>query len=161
MIGRLRQDASGAAGVEMAMILPLALLLTFVTLEAGHFIWSEHKVVEAVRNGARFASRQPQNSVCPSQSATLITNVATLTRTGSVGGTTPVVRGWSDNGQVVVTYTCGGFVNTGIYTELGANGATVTVRAANLNYSALFGAFNVFTSSLRLNASTSAAVIGI
>ena len=161
MIRRLFLDVTGAAAVELVLILPLGLLLLFTSLEAGHFIWSEHKVIEAVRNGARFASRQPMSNVCPTQTGTIVTDVKTLTRTGTLSDTTPLVPGWAANSQVSVTYSCGTFLSTGIYTALGSNGATVTVTANNLNYPALFNAFNVFTSSMHLNASASSAVIGI
>ena len=101
------------------------------------------------------------STVCPSQTGTVVTDVQTLTRTGKLGGTTPLVSSWTTNAQVTVTYRCATFLNTGIYSALGGNGATVTVTATNLTYPALFNAFNVFTSSAQLNASASTAVIGI
>lgn len=161
MIARFSRDTSGAAAVEMALILPLGLTLLFSSLEGAHFIWSEHKVIQAVRDGARYASRQTMSTVCPSQTGTVVSNVQSLTRTGKLGGSTPVVPGWTTNAQVTVTYRCSTFLNTGIYSQLGGNGATVTVTATNLTYPALFSAFNTLTSSLHLNASASTAVIGI
>ena len=161
MIRHLFLDTRGAAAVELVLILPMALVLLFTSLEAGHFMWSEHKVIEAVRNGARFASRQTMSTVCPSQTGTIVSDVQTLTRTGKLGGTSPVVPGWTANSQVTVTYRCATFLSTGIYSQLGSAGATVTVSATNLNYPVLFSAFNSFTGAAHLNASASTAVIGI
>ena len=42
-------DQTGAAAVEMVLLVPLLLVLLFGGLEAGHFIWTEHKLIEGVR----------------------------------------------------------------------------------------------------------------
>lgn len=149
----------------MVLILPLLILLLLGGMEAGHFLWSEHKVIEAVRNGARYASRLPVNTVCPSTGTptAAITDVALITRTGQLASTTanPVVPGWSSNTQVDVEFSCGGFVSTGIYTTYGSAGPTVTVRATGLSYPSLFEFLGIFTSSINLSGSASTAVIGI
>ena len=39
------RDARGAAAAEMALMLPLLVVMLFVTFEGGYFLWNEHKVV--------------------------------------------------------------------------------------------------------------------
>jgi Flp pilus assembly protein TadG len=165
---RFFADASGAAAVEMALVTPMLLALMFGGLEAGHFFWNEHKAVEAVRNGARYASRQPIALLCAND-ATTIANIKNMTRTGTLSSTaTPVVTGWTSDNQVTVTPLCAAsdYLNTGIYTtNIGPNGAatgaTVTVSTTNLVYPSLFKALSGITTSYRLNAWSSGAVIGI
>lgn len=162
MIRRFAHDCRAAAAAEMALMLPMLMVMLFGFLEIGHFMWSEHKVIEGVRAGARYASRLPITTICPSSGtvpSSVRTDIATLTRTGSITGTVPVVPGWTDNNQVDVT--CGNFVGTGIYTAYGANGSTVTVKSTNLTYPSLFGALGIITSSVAIGASSSTAVIGI
>ena len=47
----LIRNENGAAGAEMALIVPLLVTLMFGSFEMGHFFWNEHKVVKAVRDG--------------------------------------------------------------------------------------------------------------
>ena len=43
----------------MALVVPLMLTLMFGGLEGAYYLWNEHIAIKAVRDGARFASRQP------------------------------------------------------------------------------------------------------
>ena len=52
-------NRSGTAAVEMALSLPIILVLIFSTFEGAHFLWSQHKVIKGVRDGARYAARLP------------------------------------------------------------------------------------------------------
>lgn len=164
ILRRFFADASGAAAVEMALVTPMLLALMFGGLEAGHYFWSEHKAVEGVRAGVRYAERLPMSTVCPSTGsvdATTLSNIRTVARTGSlVSTTTPLVTGWTD-AQVTVTIRCGTYLSTGIYTTLGGQGATVTVASNGLAYPSLFKALSGITTSYTLNAWSSGAVIGI
>lgn len=155
-------DRSGTAGVEMALIVPMLLVLMFGLLEAGLYFWSEHKAIEAVRTGVRYASRLPMTSVCPTVPNATVANIANMTRTGKLDTTAaPVVPGWTNNNQVSVTVRCDTYLATGIYTTYGGNGATVTVSTNNLAYPSLFKALGVVTPDYNLNAWSSSAVIGI
>ena len=165
MIGRrFLGDRSGAAGVEMALVTPMLLTIMFAGFEAGHFLWSEHKAIEGVRAGVRYASRLPITTVCPtsgSVDSAVVTDIKNITRTGKLAATAaPVVPGWT-NDQVTVTFRCGTYLSTGIYATLGGQGATVTVASNNLAYPSLFKTLGVIDASYRLNAWSSAAVIGI
>lgn len=166
------QNQKGAAGAEMALMVPLLIILMFGSFEMGHFFWSEHKVVKAVRDGSRFAARQPFTKFACSQSGillgdgsnnldtALIDNIKNLTRTGTVSGTGPVkIRGWT-NTQVTVTVSCPATaVSTGIYKGL-TNAPRVTV-AATVPYPSLFGALGFDASAINLNAQAQSPVMGI
>ena len=162
-------SSKGSASAEFALVLPMLVVLMFGGFEAGYFIWTQHKLTEAVRDGARFASRINIGDYC--NGATLksdatytadIANIKLLTRTGQLASATAPAKvpGWTDS-QVTVTVTCEGFVGTGIYTDLGNAGPIVTVAATNVAYPSLFHGLGVLKSTINLNAYSNAAVIGI
>lgn len=157
-------DRSGAAAFEMALILPLVLMLLFGGFEAGNFIWTQHKLTEAVRNGTRYASRLAVEDYCgPGGSGgAAIANIKLVTRTGQLvdATATPHVPGWSSD-QVAVDVDCNSFVDTGIYTDLGEAGPIVTVEAQGVAYPSLFGRLGVIDPSITMTAKSSAAVTGL
>lgn len=159
-------SATANASVEFALILPLLVAMLFGSLEAGHFVWTQHKLVEAVRDGARFASRLQVDHVCSGATPVINTTdsdtIKLLTRTGQVANASakPVVPGWTA-AQVSVTVSCEAFVDTGIYTDYGASGPMVTVAATGVAYPALFGGLGVLTRNVTLTAKSNAAVIGL
>jgi Flp pilus assembly protein TadG len=163
---RFLRDTSGSASTEFALMVPFLVALLFFGSEAGHFVWTQHKLVEAVRDGARYASRLKIDDVCDEENSVLadpeLADVILLTRTGQLGSTNaaPVVPGWTD-AQVGVTVACESFVSTGIYEALGAPGPVVTVSATNVPYPSLFNALGGLTSGVALNARSSAAVIAL
>ena len=62
MMRRLRHlssDSRASVAVEMALVVPLLITLMFGGLEGAYYLWNEHIAIKAVRDGARFASRQP------------------------------------------------------------------------------------------------------
>ena len=69
MLRRLLRQSSGAAAVEMALVTPLLMVLMFGSMELGYYFYSQHVVTKAVRDGARFASRQGFDKYnCPDRS---------------------------------------------------------------------------------------------
>lgn len=161
----------GAAAVEMALLLPLLLFLIFGGLEAGHFIWTQHKLTEAVRNGARYTSRLDVTDVCPTLNADALARIKLLTRTGQLTDTAAksLVPGWTDD-QIIVTPFCDNFVSTGIYNDLkGASGPLVTIEAKDVPYPYLYlmvfrpadPEIRVGASGAKLKAQSTAAVIGL
>ena len=155
------RDSSGAAAVEMALMLPLLLVLMFGTFEGGHYLWSEHKVVKGVRDGARYAARTSfSNFNCGANTvnAAVETNVKELTRTGQLTGGTAKVRGWT-NADVVVTLACAASTG-GLYTTNVGNDPIVTVTAT-VTYPSLFEMFGIGTNSVTLYSRASSAVMGL
>lgn len=158
-------DRNGAAAFEMALLLPLLMVLLFGGFEAGHFVWTQHKLTEAVRNGARFAARLPVENFCAGSggetSPVTIADIKRVTRTGQLGGGAPAaVPGWTDS-QVSVEVDCGAFVATGIYSDLGSAGPIVTVRAQDVPYPSLLGTLGVIDPELTMTARSSTAVTGL
>ncbi len=163
---KFRGDRGGSAAAEMAMILPLLVLLMFGGLEAGYFLWSQHKVVKGVRDGARFAGRQSFSDIDCSSSAindpSVVTAIKNLTRTGTIDGSgTPTVPGWDDNStEVTVTISCDSGTTTGIYSNVSGGAPRVTV-SATVPYPTLFGPIALDFSAIDLNAEAQAAVMGL
>jgi Flp pilus assembly protein TadG len=165
MIGRLIQDRRGSAAIEFALSLPMMLALMFVGMEAGHFFWTEHKLVKAVRDGARFAARSQVDDLCNGGTAaiepTLATEIRNLTATGQVAdGGGPKVPGWNAD-DVTITVGCQQFVATGIYTDLGTNGPLITVSSGAVTYPSILNGLGVLDDAIVLSAESSAAVMGI
>ena len=129
------RDRKATAAAEFALALPMMLALMFGGFEAGHFFWTEHKLVKAVRDGARYASRLPVDSLCNGateiMSADVESSIQNMTATGMLAGGAPKVPGWSAN-EVVVTVGCQDFVATGIFTDLGAAGPMITVSTGGV-----------------------------
>ncbi|WP_395624009.1 TadE/TadG family type IV pilus assembly protein [Sphingomonas daechungensis] len=164
MIERLRRQESGAAAAEMALVAPLLIALMFGSMELGHYFYSEHVVVKAVRDGARFAARQGFSSyACPGATigGTVVTDTQNVTRTNSVSGTgTPRLAAWTQNSTVTVSITCntsGTFGN--FYTGLG--GVPVVTVSATVPYNSLFKVIGFNSTGLQLRATERAAVMGI
>lgn len=167
---RFLRDQRASAATEMALILPFVLTLMFGGMDAGYFMYTEHKVIEAVRDGARYGSRQSVTDVCPNTAtnyAATVARIALLTRTGQIASDSarPVVPGWSDNSQVTVTIACNTYLSTGIYSTLGSTvgpqGATITVAATNLTYPSILGNLGLANLTWPLHGRASTAVIGI
>jgi Flp pilus assembly protein TadG len=159
MTARFLRDRRGSAAVEFVLSLPMMLALLFGGFEAGHFFWTEHKLVKAVRDGARYASRLHIDEVCPDLSDDARDKIQNMTVTGRLSGGASKIPGW-DASTVVVTTGCEGFVDTGIYTELAANGPLIKV-SATITYPSLFSGLGIITSNVQLSAESNAAVMGI
>jgi hypothetical protein len=168
---RLLADRTAAAAAELVLLLPLATLMLFVTVEAGHFMYTEHEVLKSVRDAARWASRQPLSAFgCTAATGeTPITssdpnlgamrdNISSLARYGELSTNAPlVVSGWQDS-QVSVSYSCVA-QNTGIYVNDGY--APIITVTGTPNYPSLFGSMAAFPASRKLYATQHAAVVGI
>lgn len=162
----LKSCNEAAAAAELALILPLLLTILFGGFEAGAYLWTEQKVVKAVRDGARFAARQPFSAYsCDDLTdATILAQVQNLTRTGELSGGTPKIAGWDDNNQVTVTVRClprvdDEFTSSGVYATQADGSLDVTV-AATVNYPSLFGILGFDTTGVVVRASSNAAVMG-
>ena len=164
MIRRFLRNRGGTAAAEFVLALPMMLALLFGAMEAGHFFWTQHKIVKSVRDGARFASRLDVESLCPLPAAapdsTLVTEIQNVTATGQFNGGTPKVPGWLP-ATVDVDISCDSFVDTGIYSDLGRAGPLVTVSSGPVTYPSILGGLGFIDNSINLSAKSSAAVIGL
>ena len=123
-IANHRQER-GAALIELALIMPLLLLLTFITTEFGRAMYEYNSVVKATRDAVRYLSVQTPG--------THITEARNLMVYGNTAGTgTPLARGLS------LTNVPAGSCCT--WQTMGANPIinTVTVRITSYTFHSLF-----------------------
>lgn len=160
LFSRFARHEGGTAAAEMALMLPLMLTVIFATFEAGHYFYTEQKIIEAVRQGARYAGRLPLASyTCPATlNGTTVSQIKTVTRTGTVGGTTPLIKDWAD-GDIDVTLACDSGTTTGIYTS-NPGGAPVVTVAATAGYTSLFAQIVTGSDATLVRASAQAIVNG-
>lgn len=161
------RNRGGAAAAEMALIMPLLLVLMFGAFETGKFFLDVHTVSKAVRDGARFAARQPFTEMPCGGAAADEANIRNLVRTGTpdIGGTPrpPRLSYWGDPATITVTITCdttGSYSSASIYATAPGGARNVTV-SADVPYDALLGFAGIDTSGLRVRSRSQAAVMGI
>jgi Flp pilus assembly protein TadG len=158
----LRNDRASSA-TEMALAVPLLLTLMLGAFELGNYFMTEHKVVKAVRDGARYAARRPFTDYAGcTPSSGVVDDTRNVTRTGAIAsGGTPVVGTWTDPASITVTTTCApGGTYTGIYVTSPVGTPVVTV-AATVPYATILGQLGLADPAVRLRAQSEAAVTGI
>lgn len=158
----LASDRKGAAAAEMALVMPLLLVLMLGSFELGNYFLSEHVVQKAVRDAARYAGRLPLTSypACSPTSAAQA-NIQRLARTGTpdAGGAVRLY-GWDDDSTVTVNVVCDtSGTYTGVFTGF-PNGVPVVKVSAQVPYPPLFGVLGLSSSTLELNAESQSAVFG-
>lgn len=165
----LLRDDRGAAAAEMAMVAPLLLVLMFSSLEIAKFFWDEHIVLNSVRDGARFASRQSfANIPCDGNPAVNEDQIKNQVRYGVpvVTDQEPRLFYWTSNTTVDVEIFCydnagvdGARVYDGIYS---ARAEVPRVRiVATVPYSPIVSSLGFNATGLRLKAQSEATVYGI
>ena len=171
-ISSLISCRKAAAAAEMALVAPLLMALMFGSFELGNYFLNEHVVLKAVRDGARYASRQ-NFSYFPCSSAgtgfapggTVTADTQAITRTGQViSGASPRLASWQTNTGITVTYDCVTTNNNADYAGIYASQLyvpRVRVSVNNLAYSSLFQNIGILGSNLTLNAESQAAVAGL
>lgn len=155
------EGRSGAAAAEMALVLPVLITLLFGSFELGRYFLDSHVVAKAVRDGARFAGRQPFTEMPCGGPAADETDIKDLVRTGTTTDGAPARLGyWTNPATITVTITCdstAAYTTSGIYTNATGGARRVTVTAA-VPYVTLFG----FTlGGLTVPGRSDAAVMGI
>lgn len=101
MISRLRnaaRDDSGATIIEMAVVVPVIMLIGLGVLEFGNFFYNYQLIQNGVRDAARFAASMPYPP-----SAALPSEVQNLAVTGLPAGGTARVAWWAPS-DVSVSY---------------------------------------------------------
>jgi len=159
---------SGSAAVEMALVIPLLVILMFGSFELGSYFLDNHVVAKAVRDGARYAARRPftNYAACAGvPGGTVATDTRNLVRTGKLSGGAARLRGWTDPATISISISCdtagvGGVPYTGIYNGM-ATGAPVVTVSADVPYQSLFGGVGFSSVGLTLHAQSQAAVTGI
>ncbi|MDQ0080691.1 Flp pilus assembly protein TadG [Variovorax boronicumulans] len=115
----------GTALVELALIIPLLLLLTFVTTEFGRAMYEYNAVVKSTRDAVRYLSVQTPN--------THVAEARNLIVYGNTAGTgTPLARGLSLSN--VPAGSCCTWQSAGA----GPIITTVTVRVSSYTFHSMF-----------------------
>lgn len=162
----LLRDRRGVASVEMALMLPILFAFMFTTFEGGHYLWTEHKVIKGVRQGARYAARLPFSSYnCASTDPTGTTNIPidtikNVVRTGLPSGQAfSKVRGWT-NSDITISVSCDAGTTSGLYSDV-AGGAPRVMVSTVVTYPAIYGLLGFDTSDWKVRAQAQAAVSGL
>ncbi len=164
-MGRLSSflsDRSGAAAVEMVLILPVALALILTTFEGGYYMICEHRMVKGVRDSARYAARLSRsNYACPGGTFSGdIATVKNLTRTGQLTGGKVKVPTWGDDANdVTITVTCA-TGKGGIYAATGGNAPQVKI-STKIVYPSIMGAMGFTSATIHIGAAAQSPVIGL
>lgn len=177
-LGRLLRCERGAAAAEMALVLPLLLVLMFSAFELGNYFRDWHTLSKGVRDGARFAARHDfADFDCTDDVEPVAPDVLTATqevvRTGVAGGTGDLLPNW-DSAEFDLSVACSTSVVSGtdeagedIEQELSGiyrgavAGAPVVTLTVRLPYRGLLGQFGWSGAGLNIAASEQAAVMGV
>lgn len=166
MIQRLRllaADRAGSSAAELAMSLPLLIVLLFGSVELGYYFMSEHVVQKGVRDAARYGARLSiDNYDCPNSTVVDpgLTEIRRVARTGRPDGTTSRLVGWTADTMTTVTLTCDtSGTYTGIYDDF-PEGVPVLRVSSSVPYPSLFGTVGIPIPALTLNAQSETAVFG-
>ena len=160
----LISNQSGHAAAEMALVTPLLILLMFGSAELGYYFYQEHIVVDAVRDGARYAARQSFDDLnCAGVDADVETSVKRATRLVSPNAADTEdnrrIYNWDSDDSITVSVACGeneGFA--GLYANM-ADLPRVRVDAT-APYNSVFAFLGLGGPSLSLAASSEAAAVG-
>jgi Flp pilus assembly protein TadG len=164
LLSRLARDLRAAAAAELALVMPLLLALMFGAVELGNYFYNEHILLKAVRDGARYAARQSftyyPDGCSGSVGEPVLTNTRNLVKTGLLTGGTNRLPD-ADSATISVTMICTAIATPmlGIYKGR-ASPPRVTV-SATVPYTPLVASLGFDSSSLSLNASEQAAVMGL
>ena len=174
----LRARTEGTAAAELALILPLMLVLLFGAVELGNLFLDQHALSKQVRDGARFASRLTLSATynCPSDvfetsSPAPEAKIANVTKNGVVEGAGKPrwdAGYWARNctgetGTLQVTYRCvdkdaSGL--DGIYTGLDGDLAVVKVTG-KVKYRSILAPVGFDSTNVCLTAESEAPVVGL
>lgn len=161
-----RSECGGPAA-ELALMLPLLVVMIFGSIEMGYYFYTEHQVIKGVRDGARFASRQSFEAInCTGADipVDVAAKIREVTRTGRTAGGTARVPGWI-NSDIQIALACvqggdgGATFTSGIYYE--EPGAPIITITASVDYEPLFAGIGGIADTSKLNAVQQTAVMGI
>jgi Flp pilus assembly protein TadG len=164
-------ESRASAAAELALVMPLLLLLFTGCLELGNYFFNEHILVKSVRDGARYAARQDISgyTACTGEPpAAVVNNTKAVVMTGLLDGGTNRLASWSAT-TITLGITCstsagstalGGFY-AGVKNSAGTVvGAPIVTVSATVPYVPVIAAMGFSAAGLNLVATQQAAVIG-
>ena len=181
LLGLLRTDQASAA-VELALVTPFLLILSFGSVELGNLFMDQHALEKQVRDGARYAARQTLSDSysCPTtvfKDPNAEANTINVTKTGAVSGTGN--PRWPSSywartctGQtatVFVDVRCvdkdeidtGADGHTGIYSALAGTDIPVVKVSAKVKYRSVLAMVGFNATNVCLSAESEAPVQGL
>ena len=163
-LSSLIRDRSGVAAAEMALVTPFLVFLMFGSFEMGKFFLDSHTVAKAVRDGARFAGRQPFSEMPCGGPAADEADIRDLVRTGTtVDGAQPRLSYWTNPATITVTVACdtgSTYSTAGVYVNATGGARRVTVTAS-IPYDPLFAPVGFASGAMVVTARSQAGVMGI
>lgn len=171
---RFVRNTQGTAAAEMALSLPFLLALICGCVELGNYFLDEHRLIKAVRDGARYAARQniALFTACSgSPGGTVVSDTQNMVMTGLLSGGNDYLPNKASATINVTVVGCTSSVGSGptavagMYAGLkdtGGNsiGAPIVQVSASVPYTPVIHAFGFSGLNLTLNASQQAAVMG-
>jgi Flp pilus assembly protein TadG len=168
VLRRLAADRGASAATEMALSLPLLIVLLLGAVDMGYYFMSEHIVQKGVRDAARYGSRLSiaEFPACV-PSATAQQQIQRVAKAGDPDGDwnndgtqDKRIEGWTADTMTTVTVTCDSSgTYRGVFTDF-PNGAPVMTVRASVPYPSLFGSLGIPVPTLTLNAQSQTAVFG-
>lgn len=156
-----------AAAAEMALIVPMALVLIFTTMEAGYYFQTEHKAIKYVREGSRYAARQNFSffdcsgaGAFDASATNVVTQIQNVTLTGRVSGGSARIADWNA-GDIAVSVSCDDSFGTGLYAETDDGKAPVVLVATRFAYQPIVGRLGFDVSNIDVVAQAEAPVVGL
>lgn len=159
---RLARDRSAAAAVEMAMVLPILLVIAYATFEMGNYFLTQHVVQKAARDAARYAARLPMtNYPSCAPTSTAEQQIRRMARTGDPAGTQANrIYTWTADNMTTVTLTCDtSGTYSGVFKDF-PNGAPVVTVSSTVPYGSLWGNLGFRAMNLSVYGRSQAAVFG-
>lgn len=177
----LLRHRNGSAAAELALVLPMMLILMFGSLELGNLFLDEHALSKQVRDGARFAARLELSNTfdCPGgdifEDDDAEAQIINVTKEGVVSGSgNPRWTGYWDRtcpGRSVVdvdvrcvpkdqidTADTG---NTGLYSSLPGDQIPVVKVSGAVKYRSILAAIGFDATNVCLKAESEAAMAGL
>jgi Flp pilus assembly protein TadG len=92
----IKEDESGVAAVEFALMLPFFVVFLFGSLDAAYLLFQSHRVEQGLELSGSYLSKAPDPQ-------SVSASARQLAVTGELTGGTPRVKGWSAS-DITVTY---------------------------------------------------------
>jgi len=181
LLGISRMD-NGSAAVELALVMPLLLVLMVGSVELSNMFMDQHALEKQVRDGARYAARQSINSAysCPAtvfKDPNATANIINVTKTGAVTGTgiprwptaywARTCTGQAQTVDVAIRCVAKTQIDaandgvTGIYTSLPGTTIPVVKVSAAVKYRSLLALVGFNATNICLTAESEAPVQGL
>lgn len=143
---RFRRDERGVQLVEVALVIPILLILLAATAEFGRYFYYYSTLSRATRTAARYVTTHPYlDNSSPNDFKTQAKNLAVCGSTATCAANTEILPGLTNN-NFSITPASGNFPET------------VTVQVVNYNYQPIFDLGNfvsgVSWTSVPVSAST-------